>query len=132
MESGALYRQEYTLDIDTDHCRDSKSIVITQKLIAHVAIFHFRKGGGGTVPAIFTLYLPLQSNQTFTFTQGLPKGCHRHDCEFFVGIRLNNGDRNLLDFVLEGQTSGWVALGFSKTASMVCFITGDFISYVTH
>ena len=36
-----------------------------------------------------------------------------------MGIKRNNGDSNLLDFVLEGQTNGWVAIGFSKTTSMV-------------
>ena len=36
-----------------------------------------------------------------------------------MGLGRNNGDHNLLDFVLEGQTKGWVAIGFSKTASMV-------------
>ena len=44
-----------------------------------------------------------------------------------MGVRRNDGDSNLLDFVLEGQTNGWVAIGFSKTASMVHFITEYFI-----
>ena len=38
---------------------------------------------------------------------------------YFFGARVNPNNSNYLDMRLEGDASGWVAIGFSETASMV-------------
>ena len=40
-----------------------------------------------------------------------------------LGVRTNDNDTNYLDFVLEGDAQGWIAIGFSPERGMVC---GDF------
>ena len=41
------------------------------------------------------------------------------DCDVFVAIDTNTGDPDYLDIYLEGMAGGWVAVGFTETASMV-------------
>ena len=43
-----------------------------------------------------------------------------YDCETYVGIDTNSGDSDFLDIYMEGRASGWVAVGFSDSISMVC------------
>ena len=42
-----------------------------------------------------------------------------HTCDVFVGINGNSKDSSMLDFTLEANAKGWVAIGFSKTPNMV-------------
>lgn len=60
-----------------------------------------------------------QSYTKFQFSHGIPEGCAQAECDYFVGINPSS-DENLLEFTLEGNAKGWVAIGFSKTPSMVC------------
>ena len=59
-----------------------------------------------------------QSYVKFQFSRGFPEGCPQPECDYFVGINPSS-DGNLLEFTLEGNARGWVAVGFSKTPSMV-------------
>ena len=45
------------------------------------------------------------------------------ECDVFVGIDTNTGDPDFLDIYLEGSAGGWVAVGFTGTANMVCRLT---------
>ena len=49
-----------------------------------------------------------------------PPNCTVSSCEVFVGIDTNLGDPSFLDIYLEGEADGWIAVGFTKIASMVC------------
>ena len=53
--------------------------------------------------------------------KGIPEGCEQSaiKCNFFLGINTNSENSSYLDFTLEGNAKGWVAVGFSKTPSMV-------------
>ena len=48
-----------------------------------------------------------------------PSGCDPDNCDYFVGIDTNQKDPSFLDFYLVGKTTGWVAVGFTKTPNMV-------------
>ena len=63
----------------------------------------------------------IQSSITsYHWSQGIPGGCSdSHTCDIFVGINSNSQDSNMLDFTLEANAKGWVAIGFSKTPNMV-------------
>ena len=67
----------------------------------------------------------LTSSQTlllkYRLSLSYPKDCDRSTggCDFFLGINTNSLNSNYLDFTLEGKAKGWVAVGFSKTPSMV-------------
>ena len=49
-----------------------------------------------------------------------PDGCDPDRCDYFLGISPNSGNSSYLDFYLVGRATGWVAVGFSLTANMVC------------
>ncbi|XP_065905953.1 uncharacterized protein [Dysidea avara] len=46
----------------------------------------------------------------FPYSYGQPEDCERDECEFYVEWR-NNGD--FVDFRMEGNATGWIALGLS-------------------
>lgn len=48
-----------------------------------------------------------------------PEDCSASKCKTFVGMERNGGNKEYLNFYLEGEASAWVAVGFSKTESMV-------------
>ena len=48
-----------------------------------------------------------------------PPDCVPSQCQVFVGVDTNSGNSGYLDFYLEGEANGWVAVGFSATPSMV-------------
>ena len=52
-----------------------------------------------------------------------PEGCDPESCNYFMGIDTNEGNSSFLDFYLTAVIDGWVAVGFSETANMVCFRT---------
>jgi hypothetical protein len=62
----------------------------------------------------------------YRISQGFPRGCKQSECEYFVGINTNPEDDRFLDFTLEGQAEGWVAIGFSDTPNMVTKISCSF------
>ncbi len=48
-----------------------------------------------------------------------PEDCAVSDCDIFVGIQVNSGDSNFLNFYIEGTAAAWLAIGFSETPNMV-------------
>ena len=50
---------------------------------------------------------------------GLPDGCSRENCDYYVGFGPNTDDSDYLDIYLEGEADGWIALGFSENTQMV-------------
>ena len=56
----------------------------------------------------------------FPYSYGQPEDCKQDECYFYVEWR-NNGD--FIDFRMEGDASGWIALGLSGANTpldMVC------------
>ena len=49
----------------------------------------------------------------YDFTFGTPGS------GYFFGARVNPTDNNFLDMRLEANAEGWVAVGFSRSSSMV-------------
>ena len=45
--------------------------------------------------------------------------CTGVQCDYYIAIRTNPMNENYLDFLLEGNATGWLAIGFSDTANMV-------------
>ncbi len=66
-----------------------------------------------------TTTAPVRSPDEYRFVRSHPEGCSRADCNVFIGIDTNTGDNGFLDIYMEGTAEGWVAVGFSETASMV-------------
>ena len=50
---------------------------------------------------------------------GLPDGCSRESCDYYVGFGPNTVNSDYLDIYLEGEADGWIALGFSENTQMV-------------
>ena len=71
------------------------------------------------ITTLHTLHMS-QSYSKFQFSRGIPEACAQSECDYFVGINPSSSDKNLLEITLEGRARGWVAVGFSKTPSMVC------------
>ena len=53
-----------------------------------------------------------------------PAGCMPSECQTFIGIDTNAGNSDYLDIYMEGNSQGWVAVGFSESANMVMNIIG--------
>ena len=49
----------------------------------------------------------------YTFTEGDPTS------PFFFGARLNDENPDYIDVILQADSPGWVAVGFSDTQDMV-------------
>ena len=63
---------------------------------------------------------PQPVDAVFPYSYGQPEDCERDECEFYVEWR-NNGD--FVDFRMEGNATGWIALGLSgvnTSLNMVC------------
>jgi len=61
---------------------------------------------------------PNVSPEDYRLTSRVPAGCTPTvDCSYFVGIRTNTNS-SFLDIYLEGDSEGWVAVGFSSSANM--------------
>ena len=54
------------------------------------------------------------ANTNYLFTFGTPGS------GYFFGARVNPVNSDYLDMRLEGNATGWVAIGFTETSSMVC------------
>ena len=48
-----------------------------------------------------------------------PANCSPGQCTIFVGIDTNAGNSDYLDIYMEGESQGWVAVGFTATPNMV-------------
>ena len=48
-----------------------------------------------------------------------PDSCDVSDCTVYVGIAVNEGNSDYLDFYIEGDAEAWVAVGVSNSPSMV-------------
>ena len=64
----------------------------------------------------------MQQTSKYRISVGIPTGCETDIsmCTYFLGINTNSEDQSYIDFTLEGSATGWVAVGFSDTPSMVC------------
>ena len=62
---------------------------------------------------------PVRAPEDYRLQILSPTGCSRASCDLFIGIDTNTGDDGFLDIYMEGTAAGWVAVGFSDTASMV-------------
>jgi len=57
----------------------------------------------------------------YRLTRRIPDNCDpASSCDYFLGIIVNGGNSSYLDIYLSGDADGWIAIGFSTTASMVC------------
>lgn len=64
----------------------------------------------------------MQETSSYRISVSSPKDCEKKSiskCDYFFGINTNSGDSSYVDFTLEGEAKGWVAIGFSDTPSMV-------------
>ena len=48
-----------------------------------------------------------------------PSSCTLSDCNIFVGIEVNHGNSSFLNFYIEGNAEGWLAVGFTASPNMV-------------
>eukprot|EP00731_Ephydatia_muelleri_P018004 Em0011g44a len=64
----------------------------------------------------------------YRFTATIPPNCISN-CDYFLGIRTNDNDPTYLDFMLEGSTTGWIGIGFTKTGSMAA---ADVLGCIVH
>ena len=66
------------------------------------------------------LFLQVQGHEEYRLIFRNPAHCvNAYDCDIYIGIDTNSGDPNFLDIYMEGRTSGWLAVGFSDSISMV-------------
>ncbi|KAL5487121.1 hypothetical protein EMCRGX_G019687 [Ephydatia muelleri] len=52
------------------------------------------------------------------FSAALPSGCRGVNCNFYLGIALNKDSPDYLDFWMEGNALGYIAVGLSPTGYM--------------
>ena len=69
--------------------------------------------------SMFMCYLRIQ-NQDYNIEVGLPPGCTKDNCMYYVAMGPNAEDGEFLDVYLQGTVEGWVAVGFSLDQMMVC------------
>ncbi|KAL5488524.1 hypothetical protein EMCRGX_G017474 [Ephydatia muelleri] len=69
------------------------------------------------------------SNAQWRFTTSFPPGCSGTACSYFLGVRTNE-DPLFLDFMMEGNARGWIAVGYTPNQAMpdadvfVCALIG--------
>ena len=61
---------------------------------------------------ILVFISPQPVDAEFNRSYGEPEGCERDNCTLYVEWR-NNGD-DFIDFRIEGDSIGWIALGISS------------------
>ena len=59
-------------------------------------------------------------DQDYAIEFGIPPGCMKEDCAYYVAMGPNAEDSDFLDVYLRGTAEGWVAVGFSHDQRMVC------------
>ena len=72
------------------------------------------------VQVMDTKYVPLPqpSNAQWRFTTSFPPGCSGTACSYFLAVRTNE-DPLFLDFMMEGNARGWIAVGYTPNPDMV-------------
>uniref|UniRef100_A0A1X7SM59 DOMON domain-containing protein n=1 Tax=Amphimedon queenslandica TaxID=400682 RepID=A0A1X7SM59_AMPQE len=67
-----------------------------------------------------TMICPVQTTAvgSHNLVFGMPEGCERSTCEYYVGLSPNPSDPTYLDVYLEGNAAGWIAIGFSLNTQM--------------
>eukprot|EP00731_Ephydatia_muelleri_P019195 Em0012g20a len=105
--------------------------------LAHVVKYHRHIGhDSDLVKCVFWLLLsdkstmPIQpSNAQWRFTTSFPPGCSGTACSYFLAVRTNE-DPLFLDFMMEGNARGWIAVGYTPNPDMtdadvfVCALIG--------
>ena len=69
--------------------------------------------------SLYVNYTVFQAIGSHNLVFGMPEGCERSFCEYYVGMSPNPSDPTYLDVYLEGNAAGWVAIGFSLNIQMV-------------
>ena len=62
----------------------------------------------------------IMQDRDYNLEFGLPHGCTKANCTYYVAMGPNAEDDKFLDVYLQGTADGWVAVGFSHTTLMVC------------
>eukprot|EP00731_Ephydatia_muelleri_P020315 Em0013g42a len=60
----------------------------------------------------------MKNARTYRINYNAPPNCEKTTCDYSVAIATNSEDSSFLDFVLEGNAQGWVAIGFSTNGNM--------------
>lgn len=63
---------------------------------------------------------------------GTPEGCERTECTYYWAMGPNNENPSYLDIYMEGDVSGWLAVGFSENKLMVIRVMINHYIEVTH
>ena len=61
----------------------------------------------------------MRDPEDYRLTFRTPANCLLDQCNVFVGIDTNAGNSDYLDITMQGVASGWLAVGFTITQSMV-------------
>ena len=97
-----------TAHFSSDHCYRRVSTCSRECCInykpTHICIFIF--------PSLHYFWFQ-DANTNYLFTFGTPGS------GYFFGARVNPVNSDYLDMRLEGDATGWVAVGFTETSSMV-------------
>eukprot|EP00731_Ephydatia_muelleri_P019192 Em0012g17a len=68
------------------------------------------------------------SNAQWRFTTSFPPGCSGTACSYFLGVRTNE-DPLFLDFMMEGNARGWIAVGYTPNQAMdLCPSSMNFVN----
>ncbi|KAL5488528.1 hypothetical protein EMCRGX_G017478 [Ephydatia muelleri] len=73
------------------------------------------------------------SNAQWRFTTSFPPGCNGTACSYFLAVRTNE-DPLFLDFMMEGNARGWIAVGYTPNPGMpdadvfACAVIGGNVS----
>ena len=59
-------------------------------------------------------------DKDYNLEVGLPTGCAKDNCTYYVAMGPNVENSEYLDVYLRGTAEGWVAVGFSLNQMMVC------------
>ena len=50
----------------------------------------------------------------------IPPACDKSNCSFYLAIGINDHTSSYLDFAMEANAKGWLAVGFAPQPVMVC------------
>ena len=71
------------------------------------------------------LYILQTASSSFPIVFRAPNNCEREQCTFYWAMGPNTANPQYLDVYMEGNATGWMAVGFSDDQMMVnsnCFI----------
>ena len=67
----------------------------------------------------FILFVVQDADSAFPIVFRRPDGCERADCSVYWAMGPNTDNSDCLDVYMEGDVTGWMALGFSENQQMV-------------